>query len=74
MPRNSKRNTLPRHLHLRTVQLVRTDAPAPRVVDLAGNALMDEQTINAIKLDPTKMPDAAGKVGAVVVFPESLYA
>ena len=56
---------LPEFGHSRTVQLVRTDAPAPRVVDLAGNALMDEQTINAIKLDPTKMPDPVATTTAV---------
>ena len=56
---------LPEFGHSRTVQLVRTDAAAPRVLDPTGSPLMDEQTINAIKLDPTKMPDPVATTTAV---------
>ncbi|MGO4203711.1 NTF2-like N-terminal transpeptidase domain-containing protein [Rhodococcus sp. TAF43] len=43
--------------HGRTVRYDRTDAAPPRVLDGAGNPLMAEQTINAITLDPSSMPD-----------------
>ena len=43
--------------HSRTAHMVRTDALAPRIVDSAGGVLMAEQPINAILLDPAKMPD-----------------
>lgn len=41
----------------RTVHLVRTDAEPPKIFDGAGRLLMEEQTINAVVLDPAKMPD-----------------
>lgn len=41
------------------VRYVRTDAPAPLVFDSAQNVLMNERTINAILLDPARMPDPA---------------
>ncbi|TSE00478.1 penicillin-binding protein [Skermania sp. ID1734] len=51
--------------HGSTVQLVRTDAPPPRVLDATGNVMMAEQTINAITLDPARMPDPATSTAAV---------
>lgn len=51
--------------HSRAVNLVRTDAAAPRVVDATGAVLMDEQTINAIKLDPAHMPDPVASTTAL---------
>ncbi|WP_089247633.1 penicillin-binding protein [Rhodococcoides kyotonense] len=39
------------------VRYVRTDAPAPLVFDSAQNVLMNERTINAVLLDPSRMPD-----------------
>ncbi|MDI9917396.1 NTF2-like N-terminal transpeptidase domain-containing protein [Rhodococcus sp. IEGM 1379] len=41
----------------RTVSYTRTDAAPPKVVDAGGALLMNEQTINAITLDPATMPD-----------------
>ena len=41
----------------RTVSYTRTDAAPPKVVDSTGTLLMNEQTINAITLDPATMPD-----------------
>ncbi len=49
----------------RTVQLVRTDAAPPRVLDAYGRVLMTEQNLNAVKLDPAKMPDPAATTAAV---------
>ncbi len=50
----------------RTVKLVRTTAkPPPRVVDLAGEPLMTEQTINVIKLDPSRTGDLVGSTNAL---------
>ncbi|KAA0019396.1 NTF2-like N-terminal transpeptidase domain-containing protein [Antrihabitans cavernicola] len=43
--------------HGRSVHMVRTDAPPPRVLDNTGAVTLAEQTINAIKLDPSAMPD-----------------
>lgn len=41
----------------RSVRYDRTDAAPPRIFDAAGALLMNEQTINAITLDPATMPD-----------------
>jgi hypothetical protein len=41
----------------RTVHHVRTDAAPPKIFDRAGRLLMEEQTINAVVLDPATMPD-----------------
>ncbi|WP_241384977.1 NTF2-like N-terminal transpeptidase domain-containing protein [Rhodococcus sp. CH91] len=41
----------------RTVHHVRTDAAPPKIFDRAGRLLMEEQTINAVVLDPAEMPD-----------------
>ncbi|WP_084721739.1 NTF2-like N-terminal transpeptidase domain-containing protein [Rhodococcus marinonascens] len=41
----------------RTVRYDRTDAAPPRVFDATGALLLNEQTINAITLDPATMPD-----------------
>lgn len=50
----------------RTVKLVRTYAtPSPRINDIAGAPLMTEQTINVIKLDPTKTGDPVGSSNAL---------
>ncbi|MFI8971654.1 NTF2-like N-terminal transpeptidase domain-containing protein [Nocardia asteroides] len=50
----------------RTVKLVRTTAkPPPRVVDLSGDALMTEQTINVIKIDPSRTGDLVGSTNAL---------
>lgn len=43
----------------RTLRYDRTDAAPPRVLDATGAPLMAEQTINAITLDPSTMPDPA---------------
>lgn len=67
--------------HSRTAHMVRTDALAPRIVDSAGGVLMAEQPINAILLDPAKMPDPVATATAVskaiepvapLITPESL--
>ncbi|MFI6871268.1 NTF2-like N-terminal transpeptidase domain-containing protein [Nocardia sp. NPDC050406] len=50
----------------RSVKLVRTYAtPAPKVNDIVGAPLMTEQTINVIKLDPTKTGDPVGSSNAL---------
>lgn len=50
----------------RTVKLVRTYAePPPKVNDIAGGPLMSQQTINVIKLDPTKTGDPVGSSNAL---------
>ncbi|WP_236573154.1 NTF2-like N-terminal transpeptidase domain-containing protein [Nocardia caishijiensis] len=50
----------------RTVKLVRTTAePPPRVVDLAGEPLMTEQTINVIKIDPARTGDLVASTNAL---------
>lgn len=50
----------------RTVKLVRTTAkPPPKVVDLAGEPLMTEQTINVIKIDPSRTGDLVGSTNAL---------
>ncbi|MGI9207719.1 MAG: NTF2-like N-terminal transpeptidase domain-containing protein, partial [Rhodococcus sp. (in: high G+C Gram-positive bacteria)] len=41
----------------RTVHHVRTDAAPPKIFDRTGRLLMEEQTINAVVLDPAAMPD-----------------
>ncbi|MGW4479004.1 NTF2-like N-terminal transpeptidase domain-containing protein [Rhodococcus triatomae] len=41
----------------RTVRLDRTDAAPPTVFDIAGRPMMTEQTINAVRLDPTRTGD-----------------
>ncbi|WP_051017555.1 NTF2-like N-terminal transpeptidase domain-containing protein [Rhodococcus sp. R1101] len=43
----------------RTVHHVRTDAAPPKIFDRTGRLLMEEQTINAVVLDPAAMPDPA---------------
>ncbi|MBS9375276.1 NTF2-like N-terminal transpeptidase domain-containing protein [Rhodococcus sp. B50] len=43
----------------RTVHHVRTDAAPPKIFDRTGRLLMEEQTINAVVLDPAVMPDPA---------------
>src|SRR5690606_38619600 len=49
---------MPQLTNNRTVKLVRTTAtPPPKVVDLAGEPLMTEQTINVIKIDPSRTGD-----------------
>ncbi|WP_330251725.1 penicillin-binding protein [Nocardia sp. NBC_00565] len=46
---------MPQLDHNRTVRLVRTTpTPPPRVSDIVGDALMTEQVINVVKLDPAK--------------------
>ncbi|MET9488926.1 NTF2-like N-terminal transpeptidase domain-containing protein [Nocardia sp. NPDC006630] len=50
----------------RTVKLVRTYAtPAPHVNDIVGAPLMTEQTINVVKLDPTKTGDPVASSNAL---------
>ncbi len=44
----------------RTVHYVRTDAAPPKIFDRFGKPLMEEQTINAVVLDPANMPDPVG--------------
>ncbi|MCX5043017.1 penicillin-binding protein [Aldersonia sp. NBC_00410] len=49
----------------RAANLVRTDAPPPVVRDIGGGPLMTEQTINAVKLDPARMPDPVASTNAL---------
>ncbi|MCU1645948.1 MAG: hypothetical protein JWN03_6223 [Nocardia sp.] len=50
----------------RTVKLVRTYAtPAPHVNDIVGAPLMTEQTVNVVKLDPTKTGDPVASSNAL---------
>lgn len=49
----------------RSIKLVRTDAPPPKVNDNAGNTLMTEQVINVVKLDPAKTPDPVASTNAL---------
>ncbi|WP_330184331.1 penicillin-binding protein [Nocardia sp. NBC_01503] len=50
----------------RNVKLVRTyAAPSPRVNDIVGAPLMTEQTINVVKLDPSKTGDPVGSSNAL---------
>ncbi|WP_405134265.1 NTF2-like N-terminal transpeptidase domain-containing protein [Nocardia sp. NBC_01388] len=50
----------------RTVKLVRTYAtPAPHVNDIVGAPLMTQQTINVVKLDPTKTGDPVASSNAL---------
>ncbi|MBC7301542.1 MAG: penicillin-binding protein [Nocardia sp.] len=50
----------------RTVKLVRTTAkPPPKVVDLPGEALMTEQTLNVIKIDPSRTGDLVATTNAL---------
>ncbi|WP_051407246.1 NTF2-like N-terminal transpeptidase domain-containing protein [Nocardia sp. CNY236] len=57
---------MPQLRHDRTVRLVRTlPSPAPRVTDILGEALMTEQTINVVKLDPATMPDPVASTNAL---------
>ncbi|CAM2897705.1 NTF2-like N-terminal transpeptidase domain-containing protein [Skermania piniformis] len=51
--------------HQRTVKLIRTDAAPPLVDALNGPVLMAEQPVNAILLDPAKMPDPGATTAAV---------
>ncbi|MEV6770664.1 NTF2-like N-terminal transpeptidase domain-containing protein [Nocardia sp. NPDC051030] len=50
----------------RTAKLVRTyAAPSPQVNDVVGQPLMTEQTINVIKVDPTKTGDPVATTNAL---------
>jgi hypothetical protein len=49
----------------RSVHLVRTDAPPPVVRDIGGGPLMTEQTINAVKMDPSRTPDPVASTNAL---------
>ncbi|APE37724.1 penicillin-binding protein [Nocardia mangyaensis] len=50
----------------RTVKLVRTTAkPPPKIIDLAGDPLMTEQTINVIKIDPARTGDLVATTNAL---------
>ncbi|WP_187344466.1 NTF2-like N-terminal transpeptidase domain-containing protein [Aldersonia kunmingensis] len=49
----------------RTVNLVRTDAPAPVVRDIGGGPLMTEQVINAVKFDASRAPDPVASTNAL---------
>ncbi|MFD4352311.1 NTF2-like N-terminal transpeptidase domain-containing protein [Nocardia sp. NPDC058518] len=57
---------MPQLTNNRTVKLVRTNAkPPPKVVDLPGEALMTEQTLNVIKIDPSRTGDLVGTTNAL---------
>ncbi len=57
---------MPQLTNNRTVKLVRTTAtPPPKVVDLAGEPLMTEQTINVIKIDPSRTGDLVASTNAL---------
>ncbi|MFE3441485.1 NTF2-like N-terminal transpeptidase domain-containing protein [Nocardia sp. NPDC059180] len=57
---------MPQLSHSRDVKLVRTTPnPPPRVVDIVGEPMMAEQTINVIKLDPALMPDPVASTNAL---------
>ncbi|MFD3510666.1 NTF2-like N-terminal transpeptidase domain-containing protein [Nocardia sp. NPDC058666] len=57
---------MPQLANNRTVKLVRTTAkPPPKVVDLPGEVLMTEQTLNVIKIDPTRTGDLVGTTNAL---------
>ncbi|MGW4771422.1 NTF2-like N-terminal transpeptidase domain-containing protein [Nocardia sp. NPDC004278] len=57
---------MPQLDHNRTVRLVRTTpTPPPRVTDIVGDALMTEQLINVIKLDPAKTTDLVASTDAL---------
>jgi len=57
---------MPELTHDRSVHLVRTTPdPPPSVVDIAGEPLMAEQTLNVIKLDPARMPDHVASTEAL---------
>ncbi len=49
----------------RTVRLDRTDAAPPTVTDIGGTAMMTEQTVNVVRLDPTRTPDPIGSTVAL---------
>ncbi|MFF0815866.1 NTF2-like N-terminal transpeptidase domain-containing protein [Rhodococcus sp. NPDC003318] len=49
----------------RTVRLDRTDAAPPTVFDVGGAPMMTEQTINAIRLDPSRTGDPVGSTVAL---------
>ncbi|MFD4294333.1 NTF2-like N-terminal transpeptidase domain-containing protein [Rhodococcus sp. NPDC058505] len=49
----------------RTVRLDRTDAAPPTVFDITGTPMMTEQTINSIRLDPSRTPDPIGSTVAL---------
>ncbi|MFC6011438.1 NTF2-like N-terminal transpeptidase domain-containing protein [Nocardia lasii] len=50
----------------RTVKLVRTKAePPPKVIDLPGQTLMTEQTLNVIKIDPSRTGDLVATTNAL---------
>ncbi|MFE1594236.1 NTF2-like N-terminal transpeptidase domain-containing protein [Nocardia sp. NPDC058705] len=57
---------MPQLANNRTVKLVRTTAkPPPKVVDLPGEALMTEQTLNVIKIDPSRTGDLVATTNAL---------
>ncbi|MFD6398495.1 NTF2-like N-terminal transpeptidase domain-containing protein [Nocardia sp. NPDC060249] len=57
---------MPQLTNNRTVKLVRTTAkPPPKVVDLPGETLMTEQTLNVIKIDPSRTGDLVGTTNAL---------
>ncbi|WP_229683923.1 NTF2-like N-terminal transpeptidase domain-containing protein [Nocardia camponoti] len=57
---------MPQLANNRTVKLVRTMAsPPPKVTDLAGAPLMTEQTLNVIKVDPSKTGDLVATTNAL---------
>ncbi|WP_245998442.1 NTF2-like N-terminal transpeptidase domain-containing protein [Nocardia pseudobrasiliensis] len=57
---------MPQLDYKRSVKLVKTDAvPSPKVDDNAGATLMSEQTINVVKLDPTKTSDPVASTNAL---------
>lgn len=57
---------MPQLDHNRTVRLLRTmPTPPPRVKDIVGDALMTEQVINVVKLDPAKTTDPVASTNAL---------
>ncbi|MFF0499107.1 NTF2-like N-terminal transpeptidase domain-containing protein [Nocardia aobensis] len=57
---------MPQLDYKRSVKLVRTEAtPPPKVNDNDGQPLLTQQTINVIKVDPTKTGDLVGTTNAL---------
>ncbi|MEV0294451.1 NTF2-like N-terminal transpeptidase domain-containing protein [Nocardia sp. NPDC050710] len=57
---------MPQLSNNRTAKLVRTlPSPAPRIVDITGAPLMNEQIINVIKLDPARTSDPVASTNAL---------
>ncbi|WP_051461533.1 NTF2-like N-terminal transpeptidase domain-containing protein [Tomitella biformata] len=53
-----------------TVQLIRTDAAPPKVLDANGQPYMAEQTVNQVRIDASQTPDledSARRLAAVIV-------